>query len=1725
MGTDIVLTANATPALDAPHSYTYSWTSSLTGDTILGTEATLTRALTGDVTFTVVVTAHYHYTGVDAEGEPYSIDLECPATQNVFIEPDPVPVFELEVLNQVEHCNSITPGKIGISSGWDVNHTWTARLLPDGTPFEVIADTFDVTVGGTYEVKAVSVDRCEYIRTIFVDSLLVGFDAILHANTEPLDPDLDYSNDLAFCWTNTNKTIYHEVRYTNKPIFEYEYTINTPIQILQQNNQYSIVTEPGDYMLVGWVINITTGCRSKNDTLYVYAVETPEFDISPNQAICYGDEITIGIVPPTGTYDVIWTGTDLNPPTDSLEADSVTITPTIYGASTTYTAIVTVSNDHDVLPCSVTDSVIITINPLPEIAPPYVNHVSCHGGNDGRIEVYVIVGTAPFSYEWSPAAPDTNIITGLAANTYGLVITDAHGCREAMTPIVVDEPTEIIEFSRAITHVDCHGDSTGTISFVATGGTPGTTPNPAYTYYLYQGSTLIDSNNTGTFVKLPAGTYSITVEDSNKCEKVFDNFEVTQPAEPVTATLTPTNPNCYYGATGKVMANPTGGTPYLPPHDTYNYSWSNGESTQEITGLAEGWYTVTVTDSLGCVFIDSVQLVAPDSIKQSSLYVSHVDCYGNSSGKIDFVATGGTGTLTYSINATDYQPTGLFENLTAGTYTVTVKDEKDCTVPFEGIEVDQPDLLEASIAADTVHINCFGGATGAASVVVTGGTYPYNYAWSHSHADSTATGLIAGTYKVTVTDANGCIDSVEVEIRQLEMISLDTTSTVITPATCHGTNTGSITVVAQGGSGTFEYSIDGGGTYQPSGTFTNLFGDTTYTITVRDSIHNSCIDTFPGFYVPEPTKLTLDPAVITDSIKCHGGFAKVQITATGGNGGYTYTLQGHSPNNTGTFINVLAGEYKYSVVDSKGCEDTSTVKLNIPQPTQLQINTAEITDSILCHGGKANVTITATDGTPPYRYVLGTDTNTTGLFEVFAGTYSYAVIDANLCVEAPAATIVVPNPDTLYLTSASATTIACYGQFATVTITATGGTGAHIYTLEGHGNSTTGTFSNIPAGVYGYSVVDQKGCKDTSSTSLVITQPDTLIATAAVTDTIKCHGNNGEITIYATGGTRPYQFSFNANPLVNDSAFAASAGTYPYYVQDANLCITVVDSIKIEQPDPIVVTTDTTHVKCNGGNDGSLEITNVTGGVGPYTYKWSRDPLVDTTNMITGLHAGTYDVTVTDANNCDVSYSYDVNEPTAIGLTLTPTSGTTTCIYDTTKVYATVVGGTPGYSYEWTLDGDTTVIEISDTIYVTPGKYHITVTDNAGCEKVDSITINAHPVPIITSNEPPQQCDSTAFTVTAISSIAGGTWTAQLYSGVNNVEPPGLISTTDSSITYTVPGNYKDTTLYIVFEYSLTPCTYIHTTDTIKISGEPRLRIYRESTEDNYVTINQNEPTYFHFMVDDLCNASNDLRLSIDYQIYRNDTLVTTFSDYFSSANSMNFQMGLQGTGLMPPTYQPINYNLNHVSSHFPYAASNGAVLGMYQFDFFNLRFFESREGTVNINYIKEPGEYVIHFQLVTHYENSSMLQQHGNEVAVNMIGGRVGGNHFYDGTYYTKTWSTNTMTIVVNPVTSPAPLVPFTFERDVTVDPASLTVEMRIYPNPTTPNEEVKIELSNLSSTGVLTIANINGLVLEKYQLKDISKNHDLVLKVNNYAPGIYFVTYRSKEGLVTKKLVIQSR
>ena len=152
-----------------------------------------------------------------------------------------------------------------------------------------------------------------------------------------------------------------------------------------------------------------------------------------------------------------------------------------------------------------------------------------------------------------------------------------------------------------------------------------------------------------------------------------------------------------------------------------------------------------------------------------------------------------------------------------------------------------------------------------------------------------------------------------------------------------------------------------------------------------------------------------------------------------------------------------------------------------------------------------------------------------------------------------------------------------------------------------------------------------------------------------------------------------------------------------------------------------------------------------------------------------------------------------------------------------------------------------------------------------------------------------------------------------------------------TSLTFSVDNSHSDTKLYIVFTFTDEKLCLSDTTNMIKISTEPLLRIYYTpgpNSTDNYATINQYDPTQFYFIVDDLCGYGDDLRLSIDYQIYKDGVLIDTFSNYFSEATSMNFYMGLQNTGLMPPTYQPIDYSLNQVESHFPYAASNGAVLG-----------------------------------------------------------------------------------------------------------------------------------------------------------------------------------------------------
>ena len=581
---------------------------------------------------------------------------------------------------------------------------------------------------------------------------------------------------------------------------------------------------------------------------------------------------------------------------------------------------------------------------------------------------------------------------------------------------------------------------------------------------------------------------------------------------------------------------------------------------------------------------------------------------------------------------------------------------------------------------------------------------------------------------------------------------------------------------------------------------------------------------------------------------------------------------------------------------------------------------------------------------------------------------------------------------------------------------------------------------------------------------------------------------------------------------------------YTVTVRDANNC-TSSTSVTLTEPAVLAATTTSTDVKCFGGNDGSATVETVTGGTTPYAYTWPQGGHDSDT---TGLRYGTYTVTITDAHACSITRSISIGQPSAISTGIVATSPI--CAGTTTTLNLTVSGGTPGsptaYTYSW-IENATPAIVIATTEDITAGAgaYTVTVTDGNLCTATATTTITNYATPTITTNEVPQVCLNTPFIVTATSTQSGD-WSAQAYKASTNAAVGAPQTTTGSlTMTYNHAGSAVSDTVYIVYTFtsSVGSCVYRDTTNDIKMSGEPRLRIYRNSTEDNYATINANQPVSFHFMVDNTCNTDPATRLAIMYTIYKDGVPVTNITDYVTNSNSVRYQMPLTGTGL-EGYYPPFNYTstLSQApGAHFPLATSSGAVLGSDQFDFFSLAYFTNREGTISISNFTEAGVYTIEYALITNYNEATFTTQHGNQIGVmtSLTPAALGGNQFFTGTYYTRVWSTNTMTITVNPGSGPAPELPIA-EKPVKPEP-----QMRVYPNPSQPGQLVYVEVENMSGDAVLTVSAVNGSVVDKTQVTITENQKQFSYNLKNVVPGVYFVTLTTKDAVITKKVVVQPR
>ena len=369
----------------------------------------------------------------------------------------------------------------------------------------------------------------------------------------------------------------------------------------------------------------------------------------------------------------------------------------------------------------------------------------CKGSSNGSIGLTITVGNAPYTWNWTRISPSGTgsgngaMISGLSVGIYNITVSSNGGCTKTLA-VNLTEPS-LLSVSSQVTNVLCNGASTGAITVSVTGGTP--------TYSFNWGGGVTTQNR----INIPAGTYIVTVTDVNGCT-TSASATVTQ-APAMSIIPTPVNIACLGDNTDTINLTVTGGT------GAKIYNWSNGSSSQNITGVAAGTYTVTITDANGCTRTSSATVTQPAAALGLSATTINVSCNGGNKGSIDLTVTGGTSPFTYSWSngPTTQDITGLI----AGIYSVTVTDANLCT-SLLSITITQPSVL--SLNVNIINATCPDGANGSIDLTVSGGSSPYTYDWDNDGLEfpyndtQDLTGILPGTYTVIVADSNGCTASI-----------------------------------------------------------------------------------------------------------------------------------------------------------------------------------------------------------------------------------------------------------------------------------------------------------------------------------------------------------------------------------------------------------------------------------------------------------------------------------------------------------------------------------------------------------------------------------------------------------------------------------------------------------------------------------------------------------------------------------------------------------------------------------------------------------------------------------------------------------------------------------------------------------------------------------------------------------------------------------------------------
>jgi len=976
------------------------------------------------------------------------------------------------------------------------------------------------------------------------------------------------------------------------------------------------VTMPGpvaiDLFAGCYAVTVTdaNGCTAlAQDTIG----EPPKFNFTSSQdsVRCFGGmdgRATVfasGAIPP---YTYKWGNGDTANTADSLKAGfhSVTVTDAIGCQAVTLVQVL-----------QPTRLVLDSIHTTP---------IACFGGANGTATVFAHGSVTPYSFLWTNNQT-TQTATGLGAGTHTVTLTDRNGCTVTGST-ALDTPSELVAQINVSQNETCAGACDGQLLLTVSGGT--------VPHSISWNNPTLPPNEPAPQNLCP-GNYTATVTDANGCTQTA-TAAITA-AAPLNIQFTATAPVCAGDQNGSLTASGSGGAP------PYQFLWNTGAAGGTLQNLGCGTYTVTLTDAMGCTRVGSNTLPCPDAVQIDSIVPTPVTCFGGANGSVTVHAHGGTGVLTFVWSDPNLQPDPNATNLTAGTYTVTVSDTNGCSATASAT-IGQPALLVAMTTATAV--SCFGGNDGAVQSATSGGTPPYQYAWSIPASTPGASGLVAGAYSLTVTDANGC-SAVPPSAVVTQPTGPIQVTALQTRQSCIGSKDGAAGATAIGSNGppyTFTWSNN------HIGPMPTALGVGTYTVTASDA--KGCTGT-QTVAIAEWDSIRVNVAFVLPT--CNGlsdGQAAVnQVSGGAGNASFdNYTFFWNIPGTGDTlYVNGLAGgqSYTLTVTDQTGCSAVFSYTLNDQPPIVPVVQPTNITCFGLENGAAQVVSVQSPQPIAQYRWSTGTVGQT--LSNLPSGAYTVTATSTSGCTGTAVTTITEP-PELLVGMGFQA--IVCNNDSNGVVLTNPQG-GIPGYSFVWNTGAITSSIGNLGPGLYAVTVSDQNNC--TATDSVALSQPNPPALFVEIKEP-KCFGNrDGVARLVVGGGTGPYRFSLDGKNFGGTGTFfGLAAGTYSAQVLDGLGCITTLP-FTLNQPPAIVVQTDPDFTITLG--DSILLTADAVNTIGQETYIW-QDALADSlycadppecaTVWAYPVYSNTYTVLVTDTNGCTGSASVrvDVEKPRGV---------------------------------------------------------------------------------------------------------------------------------------------------------------------------------------------------------------------------------------------------------------------------------------------------------------------------------------------------------------------------------------------------------------------------------------------------------------------------------------------